>query len=157
MGAGGLRVHVDAGACSGDPARLIEQAVSATLGAEGRTDVEVSVALLGDADMRELNRRYLDSDQPTDVLAFSLADDEGVVGDVYVGFEQAARQATELGIALEEELARLAIHGTLHVLGHSHPEGTEREESTMFRLQEGLVGKLFGEGRAPSAPRSARR
>ena len=61
------------------------------------------------------------------------------VGDVYVGIEQAGRQAAEHGVPLDEELVRLAVHGTPHVVGHDHPEGPERLESPMFVLQERLV------------------
>lgn len=125
------------------PFELIEEAVRRTLVAEGKSAAEVSVALLGDEKIRGLNRVYLGKDEPTDVLAFSLSDESETVGDVYVGFEQAERQARELGIPLSEELARLAIHGTLHVLGHEHPEGTDRDASPMFRLQERLLEELL--------------
>ena len=65
------------------------------------------------------------------------------MGDVYVGADQALRQAGEYGVPVAEELVRLTIHGTLHVLGHDHPEGPERVGSPMFRLQESLVGQLM--------------
>ena len=143
MAPGGPEVHVDAGALPGAPLALIARAVYRTLAAEGTSSGELSIALLADAEMKELNRRYLERDGPTDVLAFSLGGDDDVVGDVYVGFEQAKRQASELGIPLDEELARLAIHGTLHVLGHDHPEGPERIESPMFQLQERLLSELL--------------
>jgi rRNA maturation RNase YbeY len=125
------------------PTHLLERAVLAALSMEGRDDLEVSVALHDDADMRELNRRYLGKDAPTDVLAFALGEDDDLVGDLYIGVEQAARQAKELDVPLEEELARLAIHGTLHVLGHDHPEGRGRETSDMFVLQERLLAKVL--------------
>jgi probable rRNA maturation factor len=67
------------------------------------------------------------------------------VGDIYVGWDEAARQAEEHGVSFHEELARLAIHGTLHVLGHDHPEDASRTESPMFRLQERLLAELLGE------------
>jgi probable rRNA maturation factor len=137
-------VHVDDETYPSAPVELIERAVRAALGAEGRRDVDVSVALLDDEAMRRLNREYLGRDRTTDVLAFALADEDGsAVGDVYLGYEQASRQAEEVGVTLREELARLAIHGTLHVLGHDHPEGLEREESDMFRLQERLLGEVM--------------
>jgi rRNA maturation RNase YbeY len=140
-----LRVDVDAGLDPGGTGLSLERAIRRTLEAEGCARAEVSVALLADADMQELNRRYLGKDHPTDVLAFSLGDREVVIGDVYVGLDQARRQATELGIALEEELVRLAVHGTLHVLGHDHPEGPEREGCPMFLLQERLVREVTAE------------
>lgn len=141
----GIRVDVDAGACPEATASLLERAVRRTLESERRTEAEVSLALLADPEMQELNRRYLDKEHPTDVLAFSLGDGDEVIGDVYVGVDQAARQAADLGLALEEELVRLAVHGTLHVLGHDHPEGPEREQCPMFRLQEQLVERLRAE------------
>jgi len=105
---------------------------------------EISLTLLDDEAIAALNRRYLGREGPTDVLAFSLGEPTAPLGDVYVGFQQAGRQAAEHGVPLEEELARLAIHGTLHVLGHDHPEGPERTRSAMIRLQERLLGELMG-------------
>jgi rRNA maturation RNase YbeY len=119
--------------------------VDKALVAGHRPGLEVSVALLGDDQMRDLNLRYLGRDASTDVLAFALGEGDDLVGDVYIGYEQARRQAAELGVPLAEELARLAIHGTLHVLGHDHPEGRGRERSAMFRLQERLLAELLAE------------
>ena len=64
---------------------------------------------------------------------------EEMVGDVYVGVDQARRQAAEFGATPAEEVLRLAIHGTLHVLGYDHPEGEERAGSEMFGVQEELL------------------
>ena len=110
---------------------------------EARADgAEVSLALLADDAIRALNRTHLGRDHPTDVIAFALGG-EPLVGDVYIGWEQAVRQAEELGIDRDEELVRLAVHGTLHVLGHDHPDGPERERSPMFALQERLVREVL--------------
>lgn len=147
----GAPIQIDVGAFSEAPLALITEAVTSALVAEGRPATEISVALLGDEDMRELNRRYLDEDATTDVLAFALDDGGDVIGDVYIGIEQARRQAGDLGVTLDEELARLAIHGTLHVLGHDHPEGPERDLSPMFRLQERLLRNLLA-ARPSSSP-----
>ncbi|HUF76878.1 MAG TPA: rRNA maturation RNase YbeY [Longimicrobiales bacterium] len=137
------RVLVDVGEFVDAPVRLLEQAVLCTLRAQDRPGLELSLALLADEDIRDLNRRYLGKDAPTDVIAFALGEGEELVGDVYIGVEQARRQAEELAMPLPEELARLAIHGTLHVLGHDHPEGDERERSPMFVLQERLLRDLL--------------
>ena len=115
-----------------------------TLADQGVEAAEVSVTLMGDDDIRSLNREYLERDAPTDVIAFSLGDGD-VLGDVYVGFERARSQASELGIPLTQVLVRLAVHGTLHVLGHDHPEGPERTESAMFELQERLVSEVLSQ------------
>lgn len=141
----GVQVLLDADAAPGAPVALLEKAVRRTLAAESCRRAEISVALLDDARMRELNRTWLDKDRSTDVIAFSLGEEGDVVGDVYVGFEQAARQAADVGVALHEELVRLVVHGTLHVLGHDHPEGEERDASDMFRLQERLVRETMQE------------
>ena len=133
-------IHVDDETFPGAPVTLIERAVRRALEAEGRGEVEISVALLPDAEMRRLNKEFLDKDHTTDVLAFTLSGaGNTTVGDVYVGYDQAVRQSAEVGVPLREELARLAIHGTLHVLGYDHPQGLDRAESPMFQLQERLL------------------
>jgi probable rRNA maturation factor len=99
---------------------------------------------LDDRGIAELNERYLSHDGPTDVLSFPLYDqNEPPIGDVYIGIEQACRQAAALGVDPLEELTRLAVHGTLHVLGHEHPEGMGREKSAMWRLQERIVAEAM--------------
>ena len=101
---------------------------------------------MDDDSIRELNLTYLGKNAPTDVISFALHEgDEPVLGDVYVGYEQAAIQAAEAAISVEEELARLSIHGTLHVLGYDHPDTEARSSSEMFVLQERLVRKLLDE------------
>lgn len=123
---------------------FIRQAVVRTLDAEGSEDAEISVTFLGDDAIKAMNREYLSKDRPTDVIAFSLGDEGEVLGDIYVGSDQARRQAKTLGVDFDEEVVRLVIHGTLHVLGHDHPDGGDREGSAMYRLQERLVGEVMG-------------
>jgi probable rRNA maturation factor len=64
------------------------------------------------------------------------------VGDVYICSWVAAREAKTRGVPLREELIRLVIHGTLHALGRTHPEGAARTRSSMWRRQERYVGAL---------------
>lgn len=125
---------------------LIERAVKAVLEAEDVESCDFSVTFLGDAGMRELNRDYLDHDWSTDVLSFAL--DPGgespagaVEGEVYIGADRAHSQARERKIAPEVEAVRLAVHGTLHVLGYDHPE-EGREKSPFFERQEALVRRV---------------
>jgi probable rRNA maturation factor len=139
-------IHIDDETFPDAPVGLLEKAVRRTLDAEDRRDVEISVAFLTDDEMRRLNHLYLEKDATTDVLAFALPGADGSLsGDIYLGYEQAMRQADEVGVPWTEELARLAIHGTLHVLGHDHPEGPERSESPMFRAQERLLRETLGD------------
>jgi probable rRNA maturation factor len=130
----------------------LARAVRAVLRAEGVKDAEVSLTLLPDDAIQRLNREYLGKDRPTDVIAFTLESPlGGLLGDVYLGTDEAARQAAERVIPLEEELLRIAIHGTLHLAGHDHPEGEDREESPMFVRQEELLRSILDAqaGRAP--------
>lgn len=122
----------------------VRQAAEAALEAQGVEVAEISLTLLDDAAIRALNRDHLDHDWATDVLSFALyAGDEPVLGDVYLGVDQAERQAAEEGVSTVEEIARLAVHGTLHVLGFDHPEESEgRADCEMYRVQEAIVASL---------------
>jgi probable rRNA maturation factor len=139
-----VEVVVETGRFRRAPRALLEAAVRHALAAEGVAEAEVSVALLGDAGMRDLNQEHLGHDWPTDVISFALhGPGEPVLGDVYVGVEQARRQAAEAGVSEAEELVRLAVHGTLHVLGWEHPEEPEaRFASPMWARQESLVREV---------------
>jgi probable rRNA maturation factor len=118
----------------------LAEACRRALFSEGQRLGEVSITLLDDDGIRSMNQEYFQKDGPTDVIAFPLhGPGEPVLGDIYLGFEQARRQASELGIPLEEELPRLTIHGVLHLLGYQHPDGEERLGSEMFRRQEELL------------------
>jgi probable rRNA maturation factor len=122
----------------------LRRGVQATLRAEDITHAEISLTLLSDAAIAAMSRQWLNHDAPTDVLAFPLYEEgEAPVGDVYIGIEQAARQAEENGVPLTQELVRLAIHGTLHVLGYDHEKGAARTTGAMWRKQEQLVGEVM--------------
>ncbi len=128
---------------------LIEQAVRAVLVAEQVTEGDLAVTFLEDAAIRDLNRGYLDHDWPTDVISFALEPDPGapadlISGELYVGVDRARAQAAERHIPAIEEAVRLAVHGTLHVVGHDHPE-EQRESSAFFARQEELVSKILTE------------
>jgi probable rRNA maturation factor len=103
----------------------------------------ISVTFLGRDAMRRMNATHKGRDRPTDVLAFAMTDGAGrSVGDVYVCAWVAAREAKARGVPLREELIRVLVHGTLHALGRTHPEGAGRTRSPMWRRQERYVGAL---------------
>lgn len=103
----------------------------------------VDITLLSAAAMRRVNRRATGHRGLTDVIAYALPQPDGrVLGDVYIS-PAAAANAAENGAGLREELVRLAVHGTLHVLGFDHPEGAGRTRSRMWRLQERYVRRLL--------------
>jgi probable rRNA maturation factor len=138
-------VTVNSEDIDGIPIGLIERGVRAALRWKSVKKAEVSVTLLDDLRIREMNASYLERDYATDVIAFSLGGDTGLIGDVYIGYERARRQGSELGESWEVELVRLAIHGVLHVLGYDHSDGPERTKSKMFSLQERLVAEVMAD------------
>ncbi len=113
-----------------------------------RNDSELSIAFVGDEEMRELNRSYRGRDCPTDVLSFSLVEGEcadfrsGLLGDVVISIDTARRQARSRHRSLNDEVTRLLIHGVLHLLGHDH-EGSE-EERKMRAEERRLAAVLRG-------------
>ncbi|MDI3327708.1 MAG: rRNA maturation RNase YbeY [Alicyclobacillaceae bacterium] len=114
---------------------------------EGISGAEVSVALVDDLRIRELNRLYRGIDRPTDVLSFAMREGEDgpafgeggreLLGDIVISVETALRQAREYGHGLEREVAFLAVHGFLHLLGYDHR--TPEEEAVMFARQEAVL------------------
>jgi probable rRNA maturation factor len=123
-------------------AQSVQRAVRHVLEREDRR-ATLSVTFLGRDRMRRLNQQYKGQNSPTDVLAFSLPDPAGsLVGDIYVCHWVASREADSREIPVEEEIIRLVVHGTLHVLGYDHPEGDERTASDMWQRQESYVRAL---------------
>ena len=120
----------------------VRRAVAAVLRGE-RASADVSVTFLGRDAMRRLNAEYKGHDRPTDVIAFPLEGPGGrLVGDVYICPWAAERAARAHGVSLKQELVRLIIHGTLHVLGWDHPDDDSRVSSPMWRRQERYVARL---------------
>jgi len=110
--------------------------------------VRVEITVLDPPAMRRLNRRATGRRGLTDVLAYALPlADGGLVGDVYLCPAAADRWLAESGragrAARREELIRLAVHGTLHVLGYDHPAGPRRTRSAMWQRQERYVRRLL--------------
>lgn len=145
----GVEVHLNrmpgSGEVPGEPLEpALRRAVRLALATSDRPlSGELSITCLDEAEIAGLNRRWLDREGPTDVLAFDLGEGERLTGDVYLCPAVARRQAAEAEVGLREELVRLAVHGTLHVLGHDHPEDDERWSSAMFELQEELVARAL--------------
>jgi len=92
--------------------------VERVLKSEGHRRAVVSVVCIGGAKMRALNRRFLQHDYTTDVLSFPLGEEGRCEGEIYVNLDKATEQARDYDVSLETELARLVIHGTLHLIGY---------------------------------------
>jgi probable rRNA maturation factor len=116
-----------------------------------RAHCELSIALVDDARIQALNSAWRGRDRPTDVLAFSLeegphAERRGrLLGDVVIGLETAARQARAHRRSLDDEVARLLVHGALHLIGHDHVRAGEArrmraEERRLLRALRSPLG-----------------
>ena len=132
--------------------QLVVDAVSCILTMERvPPPMAVNVLLTGDGTLRRLNRKFAGEDHATDVLAFPAAaaaegshrdmQDAGFLGDIAVSVPRVARQALDHGVSAERELAMLAIHGTLHLLGYDH--ATPDEERVMFGKTDLALAQLF--------------
>ena len=138
-----ITIHINPPNNGGVPRELVDRALRETLRREGVRRAELSVTFVDDEEISRLHGRYLGHAGPTDVISFALhGEDEDPFGDVYVGQAQALRQAAEAGAAPDEELARLAVHGALHVLGYDHPDGPERWSCEMYRVQEEVLSRV---------------
>lgn len=109
----------------------------------------LSLVITGDPEIREMNRRFLGIDEPTDVLSFpdeagdfvqGIAD-EAYLGDIAISVETATRQAETLGHPLADELAHLLVHGILHLCGYDHEQGGESEVRMRAR-EEHYLGAI---------------
>jgi probable rRNA maturation factor len=122
-------------------------AARAVLRAERIRNAMVSITLVDRPTIARLNRAHLGHRGPTDVISFGFArasNRDPVIGDVYIAPDVARENAQANGVGSREEIVRLVVHGTLHVLGHDHPDGASRTTSPMWRRQERLVRRLTG-------------
>ncbi len=93
---------------------------------------EISLVIMDDKGIKELNKTFRNVPNPTNVLAFPMQEGEfgnispGLLGDVVISAQTAEREAGEAGIALEERMSQLLIHGILHLVGFDHEKGTEQ-------------------------------
>ena len=131
-----------------DRKRLIRAAEKSLQVEQFGKSAEISIVLVDDERMQELNREYRKADRPTDVLAFSqlegepakAPEDRVALGDVVVSIDTAERQAAEQGHALENELDLLIIHGVLHLLGYD--DETEADATEMRRHEKRILDEL---------------
>lgn len=122
----------------------VRDLIEATLRGEKIRDAMVSVAFVGRTTMSRLNLEYLGHDGPTDVISFGMGRDlprAPAMGDIYICPDVAKQNARRAGVSLSNELARLVVHGTLHIAGHDHPVDEMRTESLMWQKQERIVAR----------------
>lgn len=110
--------------------RVLERFLNDVANTTGTADASATLALVGDARMRKLNRDFRGFDNPTDVLSFA-ADEPGYLGDIVISVDTASRQAKRRRSNLKRELKVLSLHGFLHLLGYDH----ERDDGEMRRVE----------------------
>ncbi len=150
-----VHVAVQGGPFAGADPRVLKRRALKMLTARSLQHSELSIALVDDASIRELNRDYRQKDKPTDVLAFAMAEGEQLVviageptllGDVIISVPTAARQAAERDRPLLAELTMLLAHGLLHLLGYDHDDDdSEREMVALTQeLERAAVRRAVG-------------
>ena len=112
---------------------------------------EISVTIVDNEKIREINRNYRDKDAVTDVISFALEDDDDIfaamdmeedeiprdLGDIFISYDRAVEQAKDYGHSVDRELGFLLVHGFLHLNGYDHM--TEADEKEMFSSQEEIL------------------
>lgn len=153
-----MPIHVnnlrDEAEIPGETEDLLRNVAEAALARAGRGGSEAGITLADDAYLQELNRAYRGIDAPTDVLAFAMLESAPgeppcgeagpeLMGDVVISLERARAQADEYGHSLRRELAYLAVHGMLHLLGYDHAS-PDAEQKMREAAEEILAANGLG-------------
>jgi probable rRNA maturation factor len=115
----------------------------------GFLEAEISLLLVDDTRIRELNRKHLGRNKPTNVLAFSMREGEfstlhpHLLGDLVISVETAKRQSNRFGLNEMEMVILLMVHGVLHLIGYEH-EGTKKGAREMTLKQKELLHNIIG-------------
>jgi len=121
--------------------RKIRSSVRTLLSIMDCANKELSISFVDDKTIQQLNNNYLQRDNSTNVLSFSLQEGEygninpNILGDIVISAETAQRDATIGNLSLSEEIDFLIIHGLLHLLGFNH-ENTTKSQTTKMRMKE---------------------
>lgn len=127
-------------------AARVESIARATLASERVRDAMLSITFVSNTAIAKLNAKHLGHRGATDVISFGFSGapkGSAVIGDIYLAPAVARANALKLGVPVREELARLVVHGTLHVLGYEHPEAGARTKSPMWKRQERVLARVL--------------
>lgn len=108
--------------------KKLRQTAKAILNALDCPDAELSILILDDQQIAELNRKFLNRKGPTNVIAFPMQEGQfseiapNLLGDVVISVETAQQEAQRAGLRMEDRFNQLLIHGILHLLGYDHAE-----------------------------------
>jgi len=131
---------------------LVRRTAEHLLLLSGRPDAELSILLVADKQIAELNRYWRRKNGPTNVLSFSLTEGDdtlmafNLLGDVVISVDTAAREAEHEGISLHARLQALLVHGFLHLIGYDH-EKSEHEAIRMYKKENEVLQQLASKRR----------
>jgi probable rRNA maturation factor len=114
---------------------------------------EMGVIITDDPGIKILNKKYRGKNKPTDVLSFSMIEGADLLlksptlGDVVISLPTAVRQAEDYDVNLHQEILRLLIHGTLHLLGYDHENVSKKKADLMRKTEEQIYEKLKFKGK----------
>ena len=120
----------------------IRKIARGVLEGEGRADVDINIVFIGTRRMVVLNGKYLNHRYTTDVLSFSLtgATADTMEGEVYINLDEARRQAHDYDETIKAGVARLVVHGILHLAGHL--DGTKSQKARMTRMENKYLTEM---------------
>jgi probable rRNA maturation factor len=126
----------------------LEKIVEKILEKLGLENVEISVLLVDNDEIRKLNKEWRGKDKPTDVLSFPIDEETPygckLLGDIVISVPYAKEHAKEFGNTFQEEMVRLLAHGILHLLGYDH-EKSKEEAEIMFEKENELISSIKNE------------
>lgn len=128
----------------------IEKKAKIVLDALGSLDGELSILIVGDQEMTELNKKFLNRSGPTNVIAFPMHKGPfsdvtpNLLGDIAISLDAAAREGKDAAITMEARFDQLLVHGILHLFGFDHEETAEEAEAMRKKEEQLLI--LFSEG-----------
>lgn len=115
-----------------------------------KNNFDLSISLIDDESIKNLNQKYRNLNESTDVISFAMLDNEDLLnvdnssldlGDIFISVETAKRQAKTLNQSLKREILFLFVHGLLHLLGYDHQDLDSEKE--MFKLQEEILNEVI--------------
>ncbi|MCL2702988.1 MAG: rRNA maturation RNase YbeY [Defluviitaleaceae bacterium] len=138
-----VKIYINAGKRDSSLREVVRKACEAAFANEGTgIKAEIGITFVTEDVIRNMNKVYRGKDTVTDVLSFpaDAGPDGTLLGDIFICYEQAVRQAGEIGNTVEREIAFLTAHGTLHLLGYDHNDG--ENEKIMILKQKEILGNI---------------
>ena len=141
--------------------KKIRQTVQVILDALDCPDSELSILIVDDPQIEELNQQYLNRNRPTNVIAFPMREGEfselsaHLLGDVVISIDTAAREAQNAAMTMERRFIELLVHGILHLLGYDHE--TDKEQARIMEAKSRELMELIRQASSVSKPKAVKR